>query len=118
MSVASDADVSVSSARSIKSAVKTGWSGLQIFHTQSKIKISEGAHGDGVILLDNVSTTSICKYKSMVNSTRNLIYKMELTTNDGTRIIEEESNITGFGKVMFSKDAVANIFSLVDLMNV
>ena len=43
---------------------------------------------------------------------------MELTTNDGTRIIEEESNITGFGKVMFSKDAVANIFALVDLMNV
>ena len=35
-SVASDDDVSVASARSSRSAKKSGRSGLQIFHTQSK----------------------------------------------------------------------------------
>ena len=54
------------------------------------IKFShEDAHGDGVILLDNVSKTSICKGKSTVNNVRNARYNMELETNYGTRIIEE-----------------------------
>ena len=52
-SIASNANVSVTSARSDRSATKSGWSGLQNFHTQSKIEISEDAHGDGVILLDD-----------------------------------------------------------------
>ena len=87
MSVASDADVSIAIARSVRSAEKIGWSGLQIFHTQLKSKIIEGTHGDGVILLDNGSTESLFKGKIMVNNMRNSRYKMELATNAGTRII-------------------------------
>ena len=43
---------------------------------------------------------------------------MELETNAGTRIIEEEVYVTGFGKVMFSRDAIPNNFALRDLKNV
>ena len=42
---------------------------------------------------------------------------MELSTNSGTRIIKEEYDITGFGKEMFSIDAIANIFEFRDLKN-
>ena len=62
-SVASDADVSIASGRSGRSAEKNGWSGLQICHTQSKSEISDDAHGDVLILLDNWSTTIILRKK-------------------------------------------------------
>ena len=65
-SVESDADVSITSARSERSTTKSVWSGLRICHTQSEIEMSEYAHGDGVILLDNVSKMSLLKEKSMV----------------------------------------------------
>ena len=48
----------------------------------------------------------------MVNNIINVRYKMELETNYGTIIIEEEANVTGFVKVLFSKDAIVDIFSL------
>ena len=64
MSVGSDADVRVASARSVSSAEKSGCSGLQNFHTQSKIEIIEDTHGDGLILIDNVSMASISRTKS------------------------------------------------------
>ena len=53
----------------------------------------------------------------MVNNIINVRYKMELATNYGTIIIEEEANVTGFVKVLFSKDAIADIFSLRYLKN-
>ena len=43
---------------------------------------------------------------------------MELVTNTGTIKIEEESDVTGFGKFMLSTYAIANIFALTDLKNV
>ena len=43
---------------------------------------------------------------------------MELATNAGTRIIEEESNVSGFVKVMLSINSIENKFSLRDLKNV
>ena len=61
-SVASDADVSVASDRSGRSAEKSGWSGLNICHTHTKNEISEDAHGDEVVLLYNGSTMSLFKY--------------------------------------------------------
>ena len=75
-SVASYADVRVASAMSGRSAEKIGSIGLQFFHNQSKIEISEDANGDGVILLDNVSTTIIFKRKIMVNNIRNVRYRI------------------------------------------
>ena len=45
---------------------KSGWSGLKLCHTQSRSKINEDAHGDGVILLDIGSMTGIFKDKRMV----------------------------------------------------
>ena len=86
----------VASARSDRSAAKSGWSGLQICHTQSKSEIREDAHGEKVILLDNGSRRSIFMDNSMVNYIRNTRYKTELAINAGTIIIEEEDNITGY----------------------
>ena len=63
VSVESDADVIIGGARSGISAAKSGCSGLHICHTQSKNEIREGAHGDGVILLDNGSTMSLLSTK-------------------------------------------------------
>ena len=117
-SVASDADVRFASARSDRSAAKSGWSGLQICHTQSKSEIREDAHGEKVILLDNGSTRNNFMDNSMVNYIRNTRYKMELATNAGTIILEEESDVTGFGKFILSTYAIANMFALTDLKNV
>ena len=100
----------VASARSDRSAAKSGWSGLQICHTQSKSEIREDAHGKKVILLDNGPTRSIFIDSSMVNNKINTRYKIELATNTGTIIIEEESDVTSFGKFMLSTYAIANIF--------
>ena len=47
----------------------------------------------------------------------NVIYEMDFKTNAGTRTFEEEANVTGFIKVMFSIDAIVNIFALRDLNN-
>ena len=71
VSVARDDDVSVASTRSGRSIEKGGWSELQNFHTQSKSEISEDSYGDGVIILDNGSTTSLFEDKSMVKNLRN-----------------------------------------------
>ena len=54
----------------------------------------------------------------MFNNIRNKRYKMKLATNSGTRMIEEQYYVTGFGKVMFLRDSIENIFSLIDLNNV
>ena len=54
----------------------------------------------------------------MVNYIINTRYKVELVTNTGTIIIEEEYDVTGFGNVMLSTYAIANIFALTDLKNV
>ena len=62
-SVSSDSDVSVASASSGRSSEKNGWSGLKCFHTQLKGEISEDAHGDVFILLDNGSMTIILRTK-------------------------------------------------------
>ena len=54
----------------------------------------------------------------MVKNIRNTIYKMKLSTNSSTRIIEEEAGVTRFGTVVFSIYAISNIFVLRDLKNV
>ena len=54
----------------------------------------------------------------MIENIINVRYKMELETNSGTIIFEEEDNVTGFVKVMLSRGAIANIFALRDLKNV
>ena len=95
-SVSIDSDVRVSSTSSVRSEAKIELSGLQFFFAQPKIEVREDEHGDGVILLDNGSKPNIFKNKLMVNNTRNLRYNMELATNAGTRIIEEEADVSGF----------------------
>ena len=116
--MSSDADVRVSSTSSGRSEAKIELSGLQFFFAQPKSEVREDEHGDGVILLDNGSKPNIFKNKLMVNNTRNLRYNMELATNAGRKIIEEEADVTGFGKLMFSRDTIANIFVLIELRNV
>ena len=63
-----------------------------------------------MILLDNGPTRSIFIDSSMVNNIINTRYKIELATNTGTIIFEEESDVTSFGKFMLSTYAIANIF--------
>ena len=39
----------------------------------------------------------------------------EISTNTGTGIIDQEANVPGFREVMFSEDAIANLFALNEL---
>ena len=39
----------------------------------------------------------------------------EISTNPGTGVIDEEADVPGFREVMFSEEAIANLFSLNEL---
>lgn len=116
-SVASDADVSVQSSRSARDM---GWSGLQICHKQ---RVTTNEKNEDEILLDTGSTISLFKDKSHMKNVHKSQGIMELSTNAGSRLIDEEGQLDIFGNeldnpaVKFCGDAIANIYSLKDLKN-
>ena len=43
-------------------------------------------------------------------------WPIEIATNAGRRIVTHKAKVDGFGEVWYNEDAIANIFSLKDLI--
>ena len=65
-----------------------------------------------VIALDSATTKSLFCNEKLVDNRRKSKYVTEIGTNAGTRLIDEEADVPGFREVMFSEEAIANLFSL------
>ena len=86
-----------------KSSKKTGWSSMQVCLMDKKKDISSKMKDN--IILDNGSTLSI-----FANST------LEMATNTGMRLTNQEANVPDFGTVWYDEGAIANIFSFAELV--
>jgi hypothetical protein len=70
------------------------------------------------ILCDNESTIDITENPKMLTNLRNLKRPIELTGiggGDGSIKIQQEGDLSGYGKVYFHQDVVANILSFFNL---
>ena len=72
----------------------------------------------GEILLDSESTASLFGGHHLLTDLRKGKETLNLETNAGTRIISEEAKVPGFRKVLFSPEAITNLFLLNDLIKV
>ena len=70
---------------------------------------------DRSVILDNGSTITLFKSRHLVIDIRDTKDKIQLETNGGTRIVDKEGQIKGFGKVYFNDDGIVNIFAVKDL---
>ena len=112
---ASDADVSVTSA---SSARQVTWCGHQVL-SQEVIQLEshfankkKNYDSNTEILLDTGSTFSIFCSKDLVTDIRDAEVKIKMHTSAGSRLIEQEATLGGFGTVYFNQ---ANIIALKDL---
>ena len=83
--------------QSDKSSKKTGWSGMQVCLMDKKKDISSKMKDD--IILDNGSTLSIFANPELVEGIRKSKSTLEMATNTGTRLTNQEANVPGFGTV-------------------
>ena len=65
-----------------------------------------------VITLDSATTKSLFCNEELVDNRWKSKYVTEIGTNAGTRLIDEEADVPDFREVMFSEEAIANLFSL------
>ncbi len=68
------------------------------------------------IILDNGSTVDLFMNKDFVSNIVVSEKPMELHTNTRTKINTQKATVPGFGEVRYDEDAIANIFSLKNLM--
>ena len=101
--------------QSDKSPKKTGWSGMQVCLMDKKKDISSKMKDD--IILDNGSTLSIFANPELVEGIRKSKSTLEMATNAGTRLTNQEANVPGFGTVWYDEGAIANIFSFAELVD-
>ena len=94
---------------------KTGWSSMQVCLMDKKKDISSKMKDD--IILDNRSTLSIFANPELVEGIRKSKSTLEMATNAGTRLTNQEANVPGFGTVWYDEGAVANIFSFAELVD-
>ena len=79
--------------QSDKSPKKTGWSGMQVCLMDKKKDISSKMKDD--IILDNGSTLSIFANPELVEGIRKSTSTLEMATNAGTRLTNQEANVPG-----------------------
>ena len=101
--------------QSDKSPKKTRWSGMQVCLMDKKKDISSKMKDD--IILDNGSTLSIFANPELVDGIRKSKSTLEMATNAGTRLTNQEANVPGFGTVWYDEGAIANIFSFAELVD-
>jgi len=77
--------------------------------------IERVTYNDRSVILDSGSTISLFKSKDLVTEIRDTEEKIQLETG-GTRVVDKEGQIEGFGKVYFNKNGIANIFAVKDLI--
>ena len=68
------------------------------------------------IILDYGSTMSLFRDPSLVSDVAMATWPIEIATNAGRRIVTHKAKVDGFGEVWYNEDAIANIFSLKDLI--
>ena len=64
------------------------------------------------IILDNGSTIDLFMNKEFIQDIRAADQPMELHTNTGSKMNNNNVTVTSFGEVWYDEDAIANIFSL------
>jgi len=92
------------------------WSGAQLHGQLCKNGIGRVTNNDRSVILDSGSTTSLFKSKDLVTEKRDTKDKIQLETNGGTRIVDKEGEIKGFGKAYFNENGIVNIFTVKDLI--
>ena len=83
----------------------TGFSGVQLT-TEEKEEI----------ILDSGSTISLFRDKKLLKDIRFAKNSLLMLTNAGKKQITKQGDIPGFGRVWFDPSAVANLFSLSDVI--
>ena len=101
--------------QSDKSSKKTEWSSMQVCLMDKKKDISSKMKDD--IILDNGSTLSIFANPELVEGIRKSKSTLEMATNTGTWLTNQEANVPGFGSVWYDEGAIANIFSFAELVD-
>ena len=101
--------------QSDKSPKKTGWGGMQVCLMDKKKDISSKMKDD--IILDNGSTLSIFANPELVEGIHKSKSTLEMATNAGTRLTNQEANVPGFGTMWYDEGAIANIFSFAELVD-
>ena len=69
------------------------------------------------IILDNGSTLSIFANPELVEGIRKSKSTLEMATNAGMRLTNQEANVPGFGTVWYDEGAIVNIFSFAELVD-
>ena len=67
------------------------------------------------VALDSVTTKSLFCNKELVSNIRKGKNDVEIETNAGTGIVNQTADEPLVGEVMFSEDAIANLYALNDL---
>ena len=107
----SDADASVAS----MGKGKAGWSGFQHTSLHAQKADTDLDNMRKVIMLDSGTTVSLFCEESLVENIRKSNCSMNLATNAGSKIIDNEADVKGFGTVKYDPKSIANIFGLCDL---
>ena len=64
------------------------------------------------ITLDSATTKSLFCNKDLVMNRRKGKFMMEISTTTGMGVMKEEADVPEFREILFSKDAIANLFAL------
>ena len=68
------------------------------------------------ISLDNGSTLSIFVNPELVEEIRKSKSTLEMATNAGTRLTNQQANLPGFGTIWYDEGAITNTFSFSELV--
>ncbi len=84
------------------------------FHQQSNkiLNNSQGKLGDSLILLDSQSTHSTFDSAKLVQNIRDVLKPLQMLTNAGTIIYNQQSDLPNYGTVWFNQNSIANIISM------
>ena len=102
-----------------KSTAKKGQSGLQLGimmnnttgndHNRPKKWMNE-------FILDSGTTFSMLANKDLASEVFPAKEKIEMHTNAGCKLLEQQAHVPGFGKMYLNEEGLANIFGLDDLV--
>ena len=101
--------------QSDKSLKKTRWSSMQVCLMDKKKDISSKMKDD--IILDNGLTLSVFANPELVEGIRKSKSTLEMATNVGMRLTNQEANVPGFGTIWYDKGAIVNIFCFAELVD-
>jgi hypothetical protein len=100
-----------------KGLPRIGWSGLLIKQKESLYNEDRDAKDrlKNCIALANRSTLSLFSNPELIQDIQTSSKILSPATNAGVKQSNREANVSGFGKVDYDEDAIANIFGFSDL---